>query len=229
MTQSTFLTVIDRSDIDALIEDAGDQLEHVRELYEDSLREQEVPARLRTRIKNVVENQRSALEYLAHAIYEAYGDGKGRRSYFPIAKASSDFPGLFERMLPGVAANCPPVRNAIEARQPYQPGFEWLQHLSLLTNENKHRRLTPQTRTEQRTTRFESGGAAIELGEGASIQLGGGADIILGGQSIRQIQPTRTVYVDWLFDDPPLSALGTLQRIQESLPGLVDDVIAALP
>jgi len=101
--------------------------------------------------------------------------------------------------------------------------------LTLLTNENKHRRLTPQTRTEQRTTRYESGGAAIQLGEGASIHLGGGADIILGGQSIRQIQPTQTIYVDWLFEDPQLSALGTLERIQESLPSLVDDVVSALP
>ena len=221
--------MIDRADIDALLEDATEQLERVRELYAGSLREQEVPAALKTRIKNVVEHQRSALEYLAHAIYERHGDGKGAKSYYPVAPAPTKFPDVFERVLPGVAANCPDVRDAIKAHQPYEPGFEWLRHLTLLTNENKHRRLTPQTRTEQRTTRYESGGAAIQLGEGASIHLGGGADIILGGQSIRQVQPTQTIYVDWLFEHPQLSALGTLERIQESLPSLVDDVVSALP
>ena len=221
--------MLDRADIDALLEESGEQLERVRELYEKSLRDKDVPSGLRVRIKNVVENQRSALEYLANAIYERHGDGKGKNSYYPVANAPSEFPGLFERYLPGVAANCPDAREAIQARQPYVPGFEWLRHLVLLTNENKHRRLTPQTRSEQRTTRFESGGAVIELGEGASIQLGAGADISLGGQSIRQIRPTQVTYVDWLFEDPQLSALGTLEQIHESLPRLVDDVVAVLP
>ena len=75
--------MIDRADIDALLEDADEQLERVRDLYEKSLREKEVPTKLKTRIKNVVENQRSALEYLAHAIYERHGDGKGAKSYYP--------------------------------------------------------------------------------------------------------------------------------------------------
>ena len=116
--------MIDRVDIDALIDDAGEQLERVRELYEDSLREKEVPGKLRTRIKNVLENQRSALEYLANAIYERYGDGTDARVYYPVTDAATAFGGTFDRLLPGVAANAPTVRDAIEARQPYQPGYE---------------------------------------------------------------------------------------------------------
>jgi hypothetical protein len=38
---------------------------------------------------------------------------------------------------------------------------------------------------------------------------------------------TEIVYVDWLFQEPPLSALQTLMKIQESLPPLVDDVLAS--
>jgi len=252
----------DRSDIDALIEDAAEQLDRVRELYEASLRAKEVPAKLRTRIKNVLENQRSALEYMAHAIYEAHGDGKGKNSYYPVAASLTEFPGYFNKVMSGVATNCPDVRDAIEARQPYRPGYEWLTHLSLLTNENKHRRLTPQTRTETKTVEtrgprggqvgytegvtFLPGGQGISFGPGGSISFGPGGSIEFGpgGTSVSgvPVDPTtqrpvptpgatvaETVYVDWLFEDPQLSALGTLERIQDSLPSLVDDVLSALP
>jgi|SRR5881394_476928 len=220
---------MDRGDIDVLIEDASEQLTVVREMYDETLRAQKVPRKLMARIKNVVENQRSVLEYLAHAIYEQEGDGSGKKAFYPITTRPSEFRLRFERCLPGVAAHCPAVRDAIEARQAYQIGNEWLKHLALLTNENKHRRLTPQMRSETKKTRFESGGAAIELGEGASIRLSGGADVVLGGKSIRKIEPQEIVYVDWLFEDPPLSVLRTLQQIQNSLPSLIDDVSAVLP
>jgi hypothetical protein len=159
-----------------------------------------------------------------------HGDGEGGNSYFPVATQASHFKGRFERCLPGVAEKCPDVRDAIEDRQPYREGYEWLQHLVLLTNENKHRRLSPQTRQEQRETHFDfPGGASIIMGEGASISMGPGADITSGGRSIREIQPTVRVYVDWLFAEPPISALRTLETIQVELPRLVEDVLGALP
>jgi hypothetical protein len=228
--------MVERADIDALLEDADDQLELIREMYEETLREQEVPRKLMTRIKNVVENQRSALEYLAHQLYENHGDGKGEKSYFPVATQPTQFGGLFERMLPGVAANCPNVRDAIEARQPYQEGYEWLQHLVLLTNENKHRRLTPQTRSEERRVRVDTpGGGSVEWGPGVTF----GSGVSIGGVPVdpatqRPVpSPTQTVtettYVDWLFEEPPLSALNTLEGIQKELPQLVEDVLGTLP
>jgi hypothetical protein len=38
---------------------------------------------------------------------------------------------------------------------------------------------------------------------------------------------TEIIYVDWLFQEPRLSALRTLNTIQDSLPALIDDVLAA--
>jgi hypothetical protein len=49
-----------------------------------------------------------------------------------------------------------------------------------LNNENKHEKLTPQTRQEARQLKLESKGAAIDLGPGASVNLGPGASIQLG-------------------------------------------------
>jgi len=224
--------MVERADIDALVEDAALQLGLVRETYQVTLQAQEVPRRLMARIKNVVENQRSALEYLAHQIYEEYGDGAGAKSYYPIANANTQFLGLFERNLPGVAANCPNVRDAIEARQWYQRGYEWLQHLVSLTNENKHRRLTPQTRSELEVSRWNRPSATIETDSRGNVRVSppaGRSDLRFAGD-LRDVPPDeRMVYVDWLFDDPPLPALATLEAIQGGLSALVDDVLAALP
>jgi hypothetical protein len=93
----------DRGDIDALIEDASEQLEVVGEMYEETLHEKEASRRLKTRVKNVLESQRSALEYTAHAIVERHGDPK-RHSYYPVAPGPSEFPGTFSRTLPGSRA-----------------------------------------------------------------------------------------------------------------------------
>jgi hypothetical protein len=43
--------MIDRSDIHALLEDADEQLGRVREMYDESLRDQEVPIKPKARIK----------------------------------------------------------------------------------------------------------------------------------------------------------------------------------
>ena len=94
--QSTLTWIVDREDIDALLEDAEEHLGLVRRMYDETLREQEVPRKLMTRIKNVVEHQRSALEYLANAIYAQVGDGGGKRSSYPVATGPSQFAHHFE-------------------------------------------------------------------------------------------------------------------------------------
>lgn len=210
-------------DIDALIAEADSQLSDVRGLYEASLRAQEVTSTLQVKIKNVLENQRSALEYLAHAIVER--DGKaGARSYFPLASASDKFPDLFESQMKGVAGKRPDIRDAIEQRPPYQQGYEWLGQLGYLTNENKHRVLSPQTRTE--THRRSAAGGAVTW-DPSSVKFGSGVSI--GGQQVdpltqRTADTIDLIYVDWLFEQLGVSALGTLDRIQGGLPTMVAEI-----
>ena len=70
-----------------------------------------------------------------------------------------------------------------------------------LNNENKHQRLTPQTRKEVKQLNIKSGngGASISLGGGASISLGRGAviqigdTIIPGGQTFDANNPPITI------------------------------------
>jgi len=217
--------------IKALVADAAEQLQLVDEMYEESLEEQSVSPRLQTRIKNVVENQRSALEYLANRIYEAYGDGKRAKSYFPVAESPEDFPRVFDLRLPGVAAGAAEVRAAIEERQPYRDGYGWLQDLVYLTNENKHRKLTAQTRKERSVSRWNRPEATIEADDAGNIRIGppaGDTNVRFEGD-LREIPPDEELaYVDWLFTDLGKSAMQTLQAIQAGTVALIEEVVAVM-
>lgn len=54
------------ADARALVREAARQTGEVRDLYEAGPRSQILDPGLRPRVKNALENQRSALEYLAH-------------------------------------------------------------------------------------------------------------------------------------------------------------------
>jgi hypothetical protein len=218
-------------DIDALLAEADEQMGPIRKAYAASLRAKEVAPGLQPKIKNVLENQRSALEYLAHAIVDQYGK-KGTRVYFPIVATAGDFSGRFDKNMQGVATARPDIRDAIEQRQPYWSGYEWIGHLATLTNENKHQKLTPQRRAE--ATRLTGGpgggtigtqGARIGIGEGAAIMIGQGANIQFASEGpVRSHNIEQTTLVDWLFADPSISALETLETIQQQLPTLIAEI-----
>src|SRR5437899_766768 len=97
-------------------------------------------------IKNVVENQRSVLDYTAQAAADKYGCGTD--PYWPAAQKPAEFKARMnepKRGLPGLLANHPKVAATFERHQPYQPSHGWIWHLFDLTRENKHHRLSPQT------------------------------------------------------------------------------------
>ncbi len=79
-----------REQVDALLADAEEQMAAVRSLYDTSLTEKQVIRGLQVRIKNVLENQRSALEYVAHAVVVLAG-GNGSRCYFPVLNEPGEF------------------------------------------------------------------------------------------------------------------------------------------
>ena len=186
-----------------------------------------MPKRLLALIKGAIEQQRSALDFVANEVPISRGTAKDEdRIYWPYARDRAKFDEFFDRNLPGVRTSLPAIVGAWERYQPYTPGFEWIADLIDLAKGNKHRRLTPQTRTEQRTTRWEApgGGASITMGEGASMSMGPGADILLGGASIRDIPPIRTIHVDWLFADNGKSVLRTLKTIQAGIGPMLQDL-----
>jgi hypothetical protein len=119
---------------------AAEQLEEVIRLHDQALGTGEIPGRMQALIKNVVENQRSVLDYTAQAIANRYGcQGK---TYWMAAKSPQLFGKVFDKNLPGVRMSEPKIAQAFERHQPYQPDHAWVLQLFELTRENKHHRLT---------------------------------------------------------------------------------------
>ena len=117
----------------------------------------------------------------------------------------ADFPRQLENELPGILKNEPAIAQAFGRHQPYQPDHDWMSHLWELTNENKHRRLTPQ-----------EGGD--ELWPQPLVRLATSGSRVRGPVVVR---------VRWDFEDPRVPVLETLHRIQDGVQQAADDVCTA--
>jgi hypothetical protein len=130
-------------DIAAILDDAREQTTALQELHDEALDKEAARPRFRARVKSVLEQERSALDYLAVEITKKYGT-PGGMIYYPLAVDAHNFASEIERKMPRVSATAPSVAAAIERWQPYQPGVDWLRDLNKLAREQKHNRLTLQ-------------------------------------------------------------------------------------
>lgn len=221
------------ADIEAVQALAAEYLQEVEQLYEGALHAKSVPQRLRALIKNVLENERSSLEYLARAIADAYGTPSGN-VYYPLAPSAAKFNGSIDSRMPGVRAARPDIAAEISLHQPY--AHAWLADLRDLTNENKHEQLTPQTRDETRWVDTNPGGPGIgfmpyQPGKGG-VSFGG--TVIINGIEVDRntLEPLgrgpkpyhETIYVDWLFTTTGRSVLQTLLAIDAGVARAIDAI-----
>ena len=111
--------------------------------------------------------------------------------YFPYAsKAQSEqtfrASSRIDRCIPGLSVSRPDVYERIISYQHFvSPENEWLPVFMDLCTENKHQRLSPQTRSERKELRISSRGSTAAFGEGASVTLGPGASMKVGDLTIR--------------------------------------------
>lgn len=170
-----------------LVGHAGEELAAIQNLYQESLDEKSIKSVLLIAIKNFMENLRSALDFTARGLYSKYGapSKADPRIYFPYAVKHQSLSAFrkskrIEQCIPGLRSSRPDIVTAVEEMQHWNSGYAWLPDFMDLNNENKHERLTPQTRKESKQLKISSGGASIGLGEGASIQMGQGTSIQIG-------------------------------------------------
>lgn len=130
-------------DIMALLADARAAIGEAEHLHHAALTDASLRPAFRTKVKTILEHQRSALDYLAVGITHRYGSPKGN-IYYPLAQGSADFAAQMKLKMPGVETAAPTVAAAIRSFQPDQPGCEWIRELNQLAREQKHNRLTLQ-------------------------------------------------------------------------------------
>jgi len=163
---------------------------------------------LRVDLKNLLENHRSALEYVAHYMAEKCSPvPRPKDVQFPVAKPSDDpvtFSQKLNRWFPGLASKYPALTTHLISIQPFN-AEQWLHRLSEMTNYHKHHSLPT-----WETAVFES--IVVRVGDNA-LRVGE-----LGFQSI-ELKPTGKILFP--LDDTHAAELSgpcTLQASTEVFP-----------
>jgi hypothetical protein len=154
-------------EVELLLDEARAQIADLVSLHDQALAEAAVRGRFKVRVKSVLENQRSALDYLAVGITTQFGTPKKGKIYYPLAKSDQVFPSIMNSTMPGVMQAAPEIADVIRACQPHTTRGEWLGRLNRLTREQKHNRLTAQLVQESYAGRI------TELATGAFIDWDG--------------------------------------------------------
>lgn len=156
--------------IKALISKVKKDLVILKAAYDASLKEQVVSEELKIDIKNIFENLRSALDYIARDVFEALGTGNDPKIlYFPISQNRKNFDKNISINFPDLEIKFPDVYKILESIQPYHD--DWLSKFNKLNNNNKHQNLVEQKRSEfKRTTVTDrSSGRGVSWGEGVKF------------------------------------------------------------
>ncbi len=131
----------------SLLRHCRSQLQPIQELYNASLKNQQVGTDLQIKVKEFLEHIRSALDYSMHGLLERLQivPINPRLIYFPYAEleqGKEDF--RKKRVLQEVPLH-PYIVSTLESFQHFiDPGNSWLPKLCDLCNKNKHRAFTPQ-------------------------------------------------------------------------------------
>lgn len=158
--------------IAALLKKARADFARLKDEYNASLHEKHVREDLKVSIKNIFENLRSCLDYLAHDIHETHcaGSKKPDRLYFPIRQSATDFGTAITSDFPGLPSAAPQVYSMLEAAQPFRD--PWLGQFNKLNNHNKHQDLVEQSRSEARHVTVSRGGGSVSWGPGVTFGSG---------------------------------------------------------
>ncbi len=241
-----------QQDVGDLIEHAKRDLEKIKAEYEASLQSKTISPSLQIDVKNLMENFRSALDYMAHDVYErvvkptrlASGEKEIKDVYFPYGKDENGFKSSIGRCLPKLDSLSPPLFGIFERIQPHKCGNDWLYNFCSILNEKKHDRLSPQTRVEKRGLKLDfEGGGGITLGPGAVMK--GTGKIIFGkgvldlkGKTVSGDSPVENlpqsikkkviIWVSFRFADTGVEVLPLLQLASKEVEQLANDIYSII-
>ena len=240
-----------KEQVDELLKHGKNDLDKIEEQYNKALDATTIPSNLQIDIKNYMENLRSALDYIAHDIYEqqiapsraSTGKSEPSKIYFPYGKTENDFKSRVGSSLPDLKNVSPNLYNTLEEIQPYKVGDNWLIDFCSILNEKKHNKLTPQKKEEKRGLNIDFGGAKIQMGPGSSISGTGFIGTSTGrihlqndkisGDSPAQnisgkVNQTIVRWISFKFADTGVEVLPLLKKAMVGIKGMSSDVYQIL-
>jgi hypothetical protein len=196
------------SDVQALLEAAEKQAEKIQALYGRALEGEQIQDQLAVLVKNMLENLRSALDYLGHHIRKRCCPSANPKKlfYFPLLRTKADFLRKMKDWYPGLKENCPEIWRYLEGIQPYpQRGkrLRSLRDLKRLSNLTKHSRLVRQLRRE----------AAVNDSKAPAL-----------GPAVFQVKSAGDHWVDFVFEGTKISAVWLPQGALTWVRTIVEEV-----
>jgi len=131
-----------------LTTDCTTNLKKLAKIYNDSIQCKHIDL-LQIRIKNTLENLRSALDFCAQAMVMKFADSRPKKVYFPYAalntpKEKFDREQKIEKALPNLREKNPDLYSLIYSMQHFNhEGLRWFPEFMDLNNKNKHVYLVP--------------------------------------------------------------------------------------
>lgn len=204
-----------------LLEFADRALDAMQASYLDYGTREGVPEESQYLVKRVCEDLRSALDWLATAVWKLQGSNGKRSPYFPICHSRGEFDKKMKQDFSGLKQDHPQLWRTFEMYQPYHPQFAVLSHLPELSNSNKHREFTSQERAEGPHHQLFFGGMGL-LSMGADGMTIGQAqppdvpagDAVVSFSADGLVGSVTTPAYHWRFLEPDLPVLPTLRNLR---------------
>ena len=198
--------------IKALMSKAWRDFQTLKQDYNRSLDQKVISEELKVDIKNIFENLRSCLDYMAHDIFESCENGKQLgKLYFPIRLSQKNFDQVVKQNFPSLHTTNPDIYKILERVQPYNN--DWLSKFNKLNNNNKHQDLVEQIKTKSPQVTVSSDQGSVSWGSGVTF----GNGVSLMGVPIdprtqmpvpnNQVKTDVTIWVDFKFKENGESVL----------------------
>jgi len=223
--------------------DIQSQLDRAKELKKEldessnaDLKSKTISDKTRNRTQEILVKIRSVLDQVMRYFFEkeiahnlSNDEKKKARVYFPIVSKKEDLKSVLGRaMMKDLDTTHPKVFSFLESVQPYHEDYSWLNELSKYANE-KHMRLTPQKRIEEKRTIVTGKGGSIYWGPGATFGEGASMFDAPVNPITQNIEPTPRVeskieiWVSFLFEDSDVNALWLCNKSIEGSEKIIND------
>ncbi|MFX4760822.1 hypothetical protein ABTI55_07920 [Acinetobacter baumannii] len=145
----------------------------------------------RVKVKNILGNLRSPLDYLANDINDNLSIPSKNKFYFPFGPTQEVFDKSVKKYFPLLKNEMPRIYNEIFIIQPFNSGDDWLVRLWKLTNDTKHN-----NPVDIRQTSEVIKAVTAKAGNTAIVRMGGNASNI----RVQNIQVDGKLVDDFFYD-----------------------------
>ena len=170
-------------DIQSQLDRAKELLQELESACNTDLRAKDISGKTKNLSQEVLLKIRHLLDQSIYKFFEKHyfpnlseADRKSAKVYFPTVSKNKDLKSVFGRAkMSDIETKHQDFYKFIGSVQPYNQDYLWLKHLASFAND-KHIKLTPQTKTETKRVTVSRSGGSVSWGPG--VTFGGGVSVM---------------------------------------------------